>query len=275
MFCGGISRGESLMSYQFISLELNEGVAEVTLNRPDVLNSFHREMSSELLEVLSVCKEDSGIRAVLLTGSGRGFCAGQDLEAVLPKEGQEPEQLGSIVHDCYNPIVKAIRLLEKPVVCAVNGVAAGAGANLALCCDVVVASEKASFIQSFVNVGLVPDTGGTYFLPRIVGMPRAAAMMMLGDKIKAEQALDFGMIYKVFSVESLVEEAKTLARHLAKMPTKGIGMTKRLLNASYSNSLDEQLDLEEELQTVAGNSLDYQEGVDAFLNKRAPVFQGK
>ncbi len=262
------------MSDNTVGCEISEGAAIITLKRPDVLNSFNREMAQELIDILQSVKEDSTIRAALITGEGRAFCAGQDLDAVLAKDGQPAPELGDIVRDCYNPIVRLIRDTEKPIVAAVNGVAAGAGANLALCCDIVLASEKASFIQSFVNVGLIPDTAGTFFLPRLVGMQRAAAMMMLGEKITAAQALEIGMIYKVYGAEDLASEAQVLVKHLAKQPTKGIGLTKRGLNMSLSNSLDEQLTLEEQLQTLAGRSNDYNEGVAAFLQKRKPSFTG-
>lgn len=262
------------MTANSIRFEVSDGVAQITLARPDVLNSFNREMAAELLAVLEQVQGSSEVRAALLTGEGRAFCAGQDLAAVLGENGERAE-LGQIVRDCYNPIVRLIRRIEKPIVAAVNGVAAGAGANLALCCDLILASEKASFIQSFVNVGLIPDTAGTFFLPRLVGMQRAAAMVMTGEKVSAEQALQYGMIYKVCPADELLTEALELAKRLAALPTAGIGLTKRGFNASLSNSLDEQLALEEELQTLAGRTEDYQEGINAFLEKRKPVFRGK
>jgi 2-(1,2-epoxy-1,2-dihydrophenyl)acetyl-CoA isomerase len=253
-----------------ILCEFNNGVAFVTLNRPDVLNSFNREMAVELQRVLVNIEKDLNIRAVLLTGSGRAFCSGQDLADVKPGA-----DLGEIVNTHYNPIIRTIRRTEKPFICAVNGVAAGAGASIALACDIVLASSAASFIQSFSKIGLVPDSGATFILPRLVGHARAAAMTMLAEKIPAEQALQFGMIYKVLPAESLVAEATILATHLATQPTKGLGLTKRLLNASWANDLSTQLDKEEELQREAGFTADYREGVDAFMEKRAPVFKGK
>ncbi|MCB0345541.1 MAG: 2-(1,2-epoxy-1,2-dihydrophenyl)acetyl-CoA isomerase [Bdellovibrionales bacterium] len=262
------------MTDNTIGFETSDGAALITLKRPDVLNSFNREMAAELVAALESVRDTDSIRAALITGEGRAFCAGQDLDAVIAKDGNPAPELGDIVRDCYNPIVRLIRTIEKPIVAAVNGVAAGAGANLALCCDVVLASEKASFIQSFVNVGLIPDTAGTFFLPRLVGLQRASAMMILGDKIAAAKALEFGMIYKVCAPEELQSEALAMTKHLATQPTKGIGLTKRLLNASVFNSLDEQLKQEEQLQTLAGHSKDYNEGVSAFLEKRKPNFTG-
>lgn len=263
------------MSYQFIRYSCEEGVASITLNRPDKLNSFNKAMGVELIEALAHAGSQDQVRAVLLTGEGRGFCAGQDLAEVLPKEGQPPPVLGDTVRDCYNPIILALRNLEKPVICAVNGVAAGAGANIAYACDLVLASEKASFVQSFCHLGLVPDSGGTYFLPRLVGLARATAMTMLGEKVRAAEAVEIGLIYKACAPELLMEEAMKLARHLACQPTKGLGLIKRALNRSLSNDLETQLKLEEECQTAAGKTDDYQEGVSAFIEKRKPQYRGK
>ena len=240
----------------------------MSLNRPDVLNSFNRAMALELQQVLLTIENDPEVRAVLLTGEGRAFCAGQDLSDVTGK-------LGPIVQESYNPIIRAIRRLRKPVVCSVGGVAAGAGANLALACDIVIASENASFVQSFCKVGLVPDSGGTFFLPRLVGLPRATAMMMLGEKISARQAFEMGLIYKVCEPGALDAEAWSLASHLASQPTTGLGFIKQALNASFANNLDAQLDLEASLQDQAGSTCDYQEGVRAFLEKRPPKFTGR
>ncbi len=262
-----------MSEFKNILCEASEGVLEITLNRPDVLNSFNREMSSELQIALDQSKSKN-IRAVLLTGKGRGFCAGQDLSDVIPKEGETTE-LGKIVESCYNPIILKIRSIEKPFICAVNGIAAGAGANLALACDIVFAASTASFVQSFSKVGLVPDSGGTFFLPRLIGFARATALTMLAEKITAEEALRIGMIYKVVSSEALLDEAKSIAKYLATQPTKGLGLIKRGLNRSLSNSLEDQLLLERDLQDEAGKSLDYAEGVKAFVEKRAPQFKGE
>lgn len=262
------------MNYQFISHEIKNSVAIIRLNRPDVLNSFHREMAKELHGALKECAVEAMVRAVLLTGAGRAFCAGQDLAAVLPKEDAPAPKLGEIVKDCYNPIILALRRLEKPVVCAVNGIAAGAGANLALACDIVFASQSASFVQSFSKIGLIPDSGGTFFLPRLVGLPRATAMVMLGEKVSAEEAQKIGMIYKVCAPETLFDESFALASQLATQPTVGLGLIKRALNASLHNDLEAHLRVEAQLQDDAGRTHDYQEGVQAFLEKRKPNFRG-
>ena len=263
------------MAYQFIRYEIEDGVARLTLNRPEVLNSFNKAMAQEVQAALAHAGTDETVRAILLTGAGRAFCAGQDLADVVPQEGEPQPDLGHIVQASYNPIIRAIRHTEKPFICAVNGVAAGAGANVALACDLVLASEKASFIQSFSQIGLVPDSGGTFFLPRLIGLPRAAAMMLLGNKVRAPEALEMGMIYQVCDPETLLDEALALARDLATRPTAGFGLIKRGLNASFANDLDTQLDLEADLQGQAGRTDDYQEGVQAFLEKRKPVFRGK
>jgi len=262
------------MAFEHIKYEVEEGVAVITLNRPDVLNSFNRMMATEVRQALSSTVGNAEVRAVMLTGAGRAFCAGQDLEEAMPKEGPLPD-LGDIVARGYNPIVRTIRQLDKPVVCAVNGVAAGAGANLAFACDFVIAGADASFIQSFSKIGLVPDTGGTFFLPRLVGMARATALMMLADKVSATDAVAMGMIHRVVESDKLLEEATTLARQLAKRPTRGLALIKRALTASATNGLDEQLALEAQLQAEAGSSADYREGVRAFLEKRPPVFIGR
>jgi 2-(1,2-epoxy-1,2-dihydrophenyl)acetyl-CoA isomerase len=262
------------MSYNFILVEIAQGVMKITLNRPDVLNSFHLDMAQELHQALDVARAEKSVRAVLLTGAGRGFCAGQDLSAV-PVEGAGKLDLGMIVRQTYNPVIQAIRKLDMPVVCAVNGVAAGAGANLAIACDVVIAAEGASFIQSFSKIGLIPDTAGTFFLPRAIGLPMATALMMTGEKITASRAAELGMIYRVVPNDQLESESMNLAITLAAMPTKGLALTKRALNASMSNDLDAQLEIEEQLQREAGRTRDFDEGVAAFKEKRAPQFRGE
>lgn len=256
----------------FILLEKKDGIAKITLNRPDKFNSFCREMALALQQSLDDAQQDESIRCVYLTGSGKAFCAGQDLAEAIEDNGIA---LAQIVQEHYNPIIEKIRNLKKPVLCAVNGVAAGAGANIALCCDMVVASESASFIQAFSKIGLVPDSGGTFFLPRLIGFQRASALMMLGDKIMAPQAEEFGMIYKHFADDSFADESWKLALTLASMPTKGLALTKQLLNDSYQNNLSQQLALEGKMQVEASESLDYKEGVTAFLEKRKPVFKGE
>lgn len=262
------------MDYDFIRYEVELGVATITLSRPDVLNSFNRKMAKDLQNALKAAGESDSVRAVLLTGAGRGFCAGQDLaEATAGEPGSI--DLGDLVKTNYTPSVVAIRELMKPVVCAVNGVAAGAGANLALACDIVVASEDASFIQSFTKIGLVPDTGGTFFLPRLVGPARATALMFLADKVPAPKALEWGMIFQVVPSTVLLDTALSLARQLAAMPTRALALTKRALNISMGVDYKVALSVEEELQREAGRTEDYLEGVRAFLEKRKPVYTGR
>ncbi|QNR25787.1 enoyl-CoA hydratase-related protein [Croceimicrobium hydrocarbonivorans] len=254
-------------------LSSQEGaVLTLSLNRPDKYNAFVREMALALQAELARAQEDSKIRAVILTGIGKAFCAGQDLAEATDPNGPE---LTKIVTEHYNPIIEAIRALEKPVVVAVNGVAAGAGANIALACDIVIASEAASFIQAFSKIGLIPDSGGTYTLPRLVGLQRASALMMLGDKVSATDALDMGMIYKVVAAEDLMPVAQKVAGQLSQMPTLALARTKALLNASYQNDLKSQLALEDQYQTECGQSYDYREGTAAFLEKRKPEFKGE
>jgi 2-(1,2-epoxy-1,2-dihydrophenyl)acetyl-CoA isomerase len=262
------------MASEFIIAEMVSGVMKITLNRPDVLNSFNAQMARELRGALDEARADKAVRAILITGAGRAFCAGQDLSEV-PPPAEGIADLGATVRATYTPIIKAIRKLELPVVCAVNGVAAGAGANIALACDIVFASESASFIQSFAKIGLVPDSSGTFFLPRIVGLPRATAMMMTAEKIEARRAYEMGMVYRVCSADTLQQEAMSLASELSSMPTRGLGLTKRALNASLGNDLDAQLELEAELQREAGRTRDFAEGVSAFLEKRKPNFTGE
>jgi 2-(1,2-epoxy-1,2-dihydrophenyl)acetyl-CoA isomerase len=263
------------MSYESILFEARSGVATITLNRPDVLNSFTMPMAAELQQALRVCAEDDGIRAVLLTGAGRAFCAGQDLSEAAPADGSPAPPIGEIVRRTYNPTVRAIRVIEKPVVAAVNGVAAGAGANLALACDVVLAADTASFVQAFAKIGLIPDTGGTFFLPRLVGLARATALAFFGDKLSATDAQAMGMIYRVVEASRLLDEAGSIARRLATLPTRGLGLTKRAFNQSLANDLDAQLEVEAELQAEAAGTADFAEGVRAFLEKRQPTFAGR
>lgn len=260
------------MSSNSIELNIENKVAYIKLNRPEVFNSFNREMALSLQNVLDNCANDNQVRAIVLTGNGKAFCAGQDLKEVTTPELNPGFR--KILEEHYNPVIQKIRTIEKPIIAAVNGVAAGAGANIALACDIVVVSENASFIQAFSKIGLIPDSAGTFFLPRLIGFQKASALMMLGDKVSAQEALDLGMIYKVFSSETYEEEMKSLAENLAQMPTKAIGLTKRLLNQSMTNNLEQQLALESDLQIEASSSNDYKEGVTAFVEKRKPEFKG-
>lgn len=263
------------MQYHHIKVEVKDGVQVITLNRPDVLNSFHLPMAREVQDALAVAAADHAIRAVLLTGEGRGFCAGQDLAAASLDDSAPQADLGETVRAQYNPIIRAIRRLEKPVVCAVNGVAAGAGANLAFACDLVFASTEASFIQSFCRIGLIPDSGGTFFLPRLVGLARASGLALLGGKVGAAQARDWGLIWEACEPAALMPRAMEVATSLATQPTRGFGLTKQAFNESLMNDLDAQLDLEADLQTEAGLTADFAEGVAAFRAKRPPVFRGQ
>lgn len=255
-----------------IEHHIEDQVCIIKLNRPKVFNSFNKEMAMQLQAILDDCEKNADVRAILLTGEGKAFCAGQDLQEITDPNGPA---LSDIVSQHYNPIIERIRNIEKPIVCAVNGVAAGAGANIALACDITIAGESVAFIQAFSKIGLIPDSGGTFFLPRIIGMQKAAALMMLADKIMATEAEKMGMIYKVCADESLMEETLKVAKKLASLPTIGLGLTKRALNKSMTNDLTAQLALEDELQTAAGKTYDYNEGVAAFLEKRKPNFKGE
>jgi 2-(1,2-epoxy-1,2-dihydrophenyl)acetyl-CoA isomerase len=263
------------MTYQTILFDATQCVATLTLHRPHKLNSFTAEMHDELRAALKIAQDDKSIRALLLTGSGRGFCAGQDLSERRAAADAPPPDLGASLDKNFNPLIRAIRSLEIPVVCAVNGVAAGAGANLALACDIVLAARSASFIQSFSKIGLIPDCGGTFFLPRLVGSARAMALAMLAERVPAETAADWGMIWKCVDDMALQQEARALAEHLASQSSAALGLIKRAINNSALNSLDTQLDLERDLQRTAGRAGDYREGVAAFLEKRSAKFEGR
>jgi 2-(1,2-epoxy-1,2-dihydrophenyl)acetyl-CoA isomerase len=258
-----------------VLLEITDGVATITLSRPDKLNAFNEAMHRELAQALDRVEADAAIRAVLLTGAGRGFCAGQDLGDRMVGEGDAPPDLGATLDRLYNPLIRRICRLERPVVCAVNGVAAGAGANLALHCDIVLAARSAQFIEPFCRLGLVPDAGGTYVLPRLVGAARARGLALLGEPLPAERAEAWGLIWRVVDDDRLLDEATALTRRLAIQATKGLGLIKQALFASATNSLDAQLDLERDLQREAGRTEDYREGVAAFMAKRPPRFRGR
>ena len=257
---------------ELATFSIKNNVAYITFNRPEVFNSMNDAMRKQIISYLDECATNAEVRALYITGNGKAFCAGEDLQEIVDPNGPS---LTEIISSGYNPIVMKIRSIEKPVVAAVNGVAAGAGANIALACDITVAKASASFTQAFSKIGLIPDSGGTWTLPRLVGMQRATALMMLSDKVTAEEAAQMGMIWKVFSDESFEEESVKLAERLAQMPTRGLGLTKRALNASFGNDFASQAALEDVLQTKASHTHDYKEGVEAFLEKRRAVFLGR
>mgnify|MGYP002793550790 FL=1 len=254
-----------------LQTQFDHGVFTIAFDRPDKYNAFNRALSLGVQAALEEAAQREEVRCVVLTGNGKAFCAGQDLAEAIDPEGPN---LSTIVREHYNPIILALRKLPKPVIAAVNGVAAGAGANIALACDIVVAHENASFIQAFSKIGLIPDSGGTFTLPRLVGFQRASALMMTGDKISAAEAVQMGMIYRAFSADTYESEVSKLAQRMAQMPTEGLALTKAALNMSHHNDLNAQLELEDQLQTRAGKTHDYQEGVAAFLEKRQPEFKG-
>lgn len=255
-----------------ILFEIKKGVAIITLNRPEKFNSFNREMALLMQAKLDEAASLHEVRCVYITGAGKAFCAGQDISELV---GENKIEIKQVLSEHYNPIVKRIRNLPKPVVAAINGVAAGAGANIALCCDVVVATASASFIQAFSKIGLIPDSGGTFTLPRLIGWQKASALMMTGDKIAAAEAEKLGMIYKVFADENFEAESKKIAEVLSQMPTKGLAYTKHALNQSFNNNWEEQLLMEDEYQQKASATIDYNEGINAFLEKRIPLFKGE
>jgi 2-(1,2-epoxy-1,2-dihydrophenyl)acetyl-CoA isomerase len=262
------------MPFDTILLDISERVACITLHRPEKLNSFTAHMHGELREALDRVRADKGVRALLITGSGRGFCAGQDLSERVMEEGAADFDLGASLEKNYNPLVLGLRALPLPVICAVNGVAAGAGCNFALAADIVLAGHSASFIEAFSRIGLIPDAGGTYVLPRLLGSARAMALAMLAEPVTAQQAADWGLIWKWVEDDRLMSEAHELARRLASGPTAAYALIKQALNASPANTLEQQLALEAALQRQAGRSADFKEGVRAFLEKRPPRYQG-
>ncbi|NQZ87722.1 MAG: 2-(1,2-epoxy-1,2-dihydrophenyl)acetyl-CoA isomerase [Colwellia sp.] len=263
------------MTFETIIYQVNKGVATLTFNRPSTLNSFNTLMHEEVRQAMKDVRINKEVRCLVITAAGRGFCAGQDLSDRSVAVTDEAPDLGESVEKNYNPLIRSIMTLEKPVICAVNGVAAGAGASIALACDIVIAARSAKFVQVFCKIGLVPDSGGTFNLPRALGLPRAKGLALLGDKLSAEQAMNWGMIWQCVDDEALMTETLTMAEHLATQPTKGLAMIKKLLNDSFSNPLHLQLELEKEAMRTLGQTADYQEGVSAFMEKRTPSFKGE
>jgi 2-(1,2-epoxy-1,2-dihydrophenyl)acetyl-CoA isomerase len=255
-----------------ILFEVNNHIARVSLNRPEKLNAFNRSMALELQDQLLACDENDDVRAVLFTGEGRAFCSGQDLSEFPSDRLPDFEK---VIDEYYNPVIRLLKTIRKPVLCAVNGIAAGAGANIALACDIVVAISTASFVQAFSKIGLIPDCGGTFFLPRLIGLQKATALMMLGDKISAVEAEKMGMIYASFEENEFEEKTQSLAVALSNLPTVALILTRKALLESSTNNLEEQLELEKKSQQKAGHTRDFMEGVTSFLQKRAPVFTGK
>tara|TARA_B100001287_G_scaffold88335_1_gene73995 strand:- start:3 stop:785 length:783 start_codon:yes stop_codon:yes gene_type:complete len=260
------------MKYQNILFETQDNIAEIKLNRPKLLNSFNYEMADEFLDTLKKCDKNKKIRTIIITGIGRGFCAGQDLEEATRKNGPP---IDAIIDHTYNPIIKMITNIEKPIICYVNGIAAGAGANLAISCDITFAASSAKFIQSFINIGLVPDSGGTYNLPRLIGKQKAAGLMFSGEKLSSAEAEKIGMIYKSVDDENGYQITLDFAKKISEKPTKSIGLIKNLINLSNKNSLSEQLELEKKYQIIAANSTDHKEGLKAFFEKRNPKYVGE
>lgn len=259
-------------SYKFLLFSVHDGVATITLNRPEVYNALNDEITYELQDVLKVVAKDSAVRVVVLTGEGKAFCSGQDLKAA---SGDQKRSFRQSLHKRYNPIIRAMRSLPKPIIARVNGVAAGAGCSLALACDIIVASEEATFIEVFINIGLVPDSGSSYFLPRLIGITKAFELCSMGSRIKANEAMEMGLINKAVSANELDRAVKTYTDYFSTAPTKSIGIIKKMLNKSTTSSLDDMLEYEAYCQEIAGSSHDYREGVTAFLEKRKPSFQGK